>query len=175
MASGVTKEVTKQREAQAWELRQQGMRQSEIARTIGISQPAVSLMLNRLSVRSEAALTELAVQTKVEQAIRLEGIYVEAMKAWHASKKPKIKRCRRRDSKGRESETLEAIEQVGNPDFLKRAMEALAAQRDLLGLNATCPSKQSPQTEAKTQLAHYHEIQARLGHDLLERVASYKQ
>jgi predicted transcriptional regulator len=45
------RQVTEQRERRAWQLRQQGRKQREIAAELGITQQAVSLALKRIRER----------------------------------------------------------------------------------------------------------------------------
>lgn len=159
MAQRVIRERTKQRETLAFEMRCEGFTQTRIADELGITQSAVSLMLARVSGKAEAELATLAAQKKMEMMERLETVFTEAMNAWERSKRPKQRRGRRKRLTNGEDVTQvdERVEQrCGDPRFLDRAMNAMRAQRVLLGLE--CASPQPPQDNPQERLAHYQNL-----------------
>src|SRR5688500_14455467 len=84
--------VTVAREARAWELYQQGRSQAAIAAQLQVewplytmSQPAVCQALRRCEDRVLADLKDEQLREKSRQLARTEGIFLEAMAAWHLS------------------------------------------------------------------------------------------
>ena len=160
MPSKVPRALVVERETTAWTMACQGRTQYEIAAKLGISQPAVSQILKRVSTRVLKQLETEVAQRKALQNIRLEGIYAEAMDAWHESKQPKKKSRSKKLVAGggltpeqltaardgvplhvgqrtvREETTNEAATCDGNFLFLQTALAALADQRKLWGIDA---------------------------------------
>jgi hypothetical protein len=157
----VSREVARQREADAWRLRCDGDSQEAIATELGVTQQAVSLMLKRVTRRVVGRLDAEAEARIALHAARLERIYKAAIKAWDESKQPKQKSRSHKTvvpaaaadlaamldgqaligglpspSVIREVSVKEASKSDGNPIFLEVALRADAELRKLHGVNA---------------------------------------
>jgi predicted transcriptional regulator len=75
-----------QREEDAWKLRLRGRTEREIAQALGVSQPSVHAMLDRVEKRVLADAKALVFRIKARQHGRLEELYVEALAAYERSK-----------------------------------------------------------------------------------------
>ena len=85
----IPKELTLEREQQAWELRTQKFwTQARIAQEIGVSQPAVHKMLSRISLRVRGRLDTDVVSVQLSQVSQLETLVQEMYEAWTESRKP---------------------------------------------------------------------------------------
>jgi len=159
--SKVPRALVVERETTAWRMACAGKSQSEIAEHLGITQPAVSQILKRVSTRVLKDLDGSVARQKVIQDVRLEHIYAESMEAWAKSKTPKKKSKRKKLTAGlsptqlaqlpdgvalpgrngapltlREETTDEACTSDGNFLFLQTALMALADKRKLWGIDA---------------------------------------
>ena len=124
MAGKVPREVSRERERRAWELRQQLWTHERIAAELGVTHQAVTAMLKRVDRRVLAKLdAEVALQ-KAAQTAQLQYIADEAMQAWESCK-----------SSG------------PDPRFLGEARGALSDLRKLWGLDA--PAKSHVQAEGE--------------------------
>jgi DNA-binding transcriptional regulator YdaS (Cro superfamily) len=157
----VSRELVRQREATAWALRCAGEDQATIAEKLGVTQPAVSQMLARVSKRVLKALEQDVSQAVSIHTARLERIFREAMHAWEESKKPKQKSRSHKVvvpatgadlaamTEGqvlvggvpgpvtlRETSTKEASKSDGDVAYLAEALRADAELRKLHGINA---------------------------------------
>ena len=141
----------------AWELRtKQRMTQSEIAATIGASQPTVSRDLQFMANEAYSQLTDRIVQTKIEQVEQLESEIRELFLAWEASKTPEraVARTQRSGRRGRfggsdqpgEDTQTKVTERTGDVIYLREARAAMTDIRSILGANAP--------------LQHEHEVRA---------------
>lgn len=136
--------LSREREVRAWELACRGKTHAAIAEELGVSRPAVSQILARVSARSLKQLNAKVEHQKALQTARLEHIYGEAMAAWEESKKPQKKSRQRKASvlaakgvAGVKEETLnEAATSCGNFLFLQTALTALGDLRTMWGINA---------------------------------------
>jgi len=141
----VPKEVTREREMRAWELRQKLWTQERIALELGITQAGVSKMLLRLNKRYLEQITEQIDAYKAEQVAQLSHIADEAMQSWQQSKQPeKAVSQVKATGKGRGAfgkgddgrVTTQVKEKSGDPRFLSAAMTAMADIRKILALDA---------------------------------------
>ncbi len=154
----VSAEVARDREVRAWAMRCAGASQDAIATTLGITQQAVSLILRRVSSRLLKALEKDVEERKALHTARLEHIFSEAIGAWDESKKPRKKSSSKKTRVGltpqqlvslddgkpftgtavdvREETRNEATTTDGNVAMLLAALQALADQAKLWGLNA---------------------------------------
>lgn len=129
------------REAQALEHMNLGRTQHEIARMLGVSQPAVSKMLRRIE---ERLLTEQAMKVERQRArhtARLEFIYAQAIGAWQASQSETVRRRQRKtEGQGATGDALlsELVSENrhGDPRYLEEARRALEDIRKIWGVNA---------------------------------------
>lgn len=80
------KEISRQRELDVWEMRQRSYTQEEIAKRVGVSQPAVAKILKKLNNRYLERCVDSIERVKGEQIVQLEHIACEAMIAWEQSK-----------------------------------------------------------------------------------------
>jgi DNA modification methylase len=128
------------REVRAMELAVLGASQHTIAEDLGISQPAVSKLLKRIETRLLRELAETVGRQRARQALRLEHVYAEAMRAWQESKADSTRRRQRKTQggQGHEATVAEIVSenQHGDPQYLDEARRALADHRKLWGLDA---------------------------------------
>lgn len=132
--------VTPETVARMVALRRKGWTQDRIAEALDLTRETVSRKLAGLARKAAAHLEDRAVVERVEQLDQLDQIADEALRAWERSLKD-----------AETHKTVEAAEvdgdpttrrektvkgQSGNPALLGRAMDALAAKRSLLGLDA---------------------------------------
>jgi predicted transcriptional regulator len=129
------------REMRTLEMSIQGWSQHHIATDLGISQAAVSKILKRVEERALRELSGVVQRQKARQALRLEHIYSESMRAWERSKAESTRRRQRKTQPGQGGSgstvaeiTVEA--QHGDPRFLDEARRALADLNKLWGLDA---------------------------------------
>ena len=129
------------REMRALEMSIQGWSQHAIGAELGISQAAVSKLLKRVEERALRDLSGVVQRQKARQALRLEHIYSESMRAWERSKAESTRRRQRKTQPGPGGSgttvaeiTVEA--QHGDPRFLDEARRALADLNKLWGLDA---------------------------------------
>jgi predicted transcriptional regulator len=87
---------TRQREAEVVELHVQGFSQGEIARRVGVTQPAVSQILSRVDRRFMRENQDRLAHYKAEQSRKLDHIYQESMRAWEGSKAQRTRRRQRK-------------------------------------------------------------------------------
>lgn len=148
----LNKDVTRERERIAWELRQKCWTQQAIADHLGVQQATVSLILRRVRRRVLEQLQADVEQVKGEQTEQLAYIAAEAMAAWLRSQKPAKKVVRK--AEGDEAViTSEIKERDGDPKFLAEARNALAAIRDIWGIDAPKKIDASLDGTAKDALA----------------------
>lgn len=113
-----------EREAKAWELRQQGRSIRSIATELAVHPGTVSRCLARVEERVLKRVTEESRLKKVEADAILDEIRDEAIQAWHRSKKPSQHVVKMTTPTGRER-TITTVEQRdGDPRFLQTALEA---------------------------------------------------
>ena len=128
------------RELRAMELAVLGWSQHQIAEDLGISQTAVSKLLKRIETRLLRELAETVGRQKARQALRLEHLFAEAMRAWNESKADSTRKRQRKTQGGQSPDATVAeivVEnQHGDPRYLDAARKALADHRKLFGLDA---------------------------------------
>jgi hypothetical protein len=122
------------------ELRVQGWSQPQIAADLGITQAAVCKLLKRIETRHLRELAETVGRQRARQALRLEHLYAEVMRAWDASKADSTRRRQRQtqrgDGPGATVAELVVENQHGDPRYVDEARKLLADYRKLLGLDA---------------------------------------
>jgi predicted transcriptional regulator len=128
------------RELRVLELATQGWSQHQIAAEVGLSQAAVSKILQRVEQRLLRELSDSLGRQKARQAIRLEHLFAEAIKAWDASKADATTKKQRKtqNADGADASVAEIIVENshGDPRYLGEARQALADSRKLWGLDA---------------------------------------
>lgn len=144
------------REARALELATQGATQQEIARALGVTQPAVSKMLRRVEVNTWNELVRARGRHKVRTTLRLEFLFREAMHAWEQSKADATRRRQRKTQSGtHESATIAELvteNQHGDPRYLEQARKTMADFTKLWGLDV--PQLNAPAQRRPSEFAH---------------------
>lgn len=159
--NGVPREVTQQREMTAWELRQLGWTQQRIANEMGVAQGTVSKALTRLGTKYNQETMKNVAAVKGEQIAQLEAIRDMAMQEWLNSRseyKEVSVRYQRVTEEHIDPDTLEDWEppdeeedsekrlqimtiirrqRLGDPRYLKIAMEASAEIRKIMGIDSS--------------------------------------
>ena len=140
----VAKEVTRERERQAWNLKARGRTKAQSPRSSGSPLDGHQL-LARVEARELKRMSRRVLRLRARQHAQLDHVIAEAMAAWAASEAarrddPRRTREARRpagaDGARRRTETRttrKAEGQSGEPRFLAACLEALAAQRRLCG------------------------------------------
>ena len=119
-----------------------GLSQREIAAEEGISQSAVSKILQRLEARVLEELVGRVEQQKVRQTLCLDHLYRESLRAWEASKADATRRVQRTTHAGAGAVGRGTVAQLvvetqhGDPRYLEVARKVLADQRRVWGLDA---------------------------------------
>ena len=118
-----------------------GLSQRDIAAEEGITQSAVSKILQRVETRVLKELVARVEQQKVRQTLSLVHVYQEAMRAWQTSKADATRRLQKKTqtAAGTLSGTVAQLvveTRHGDAQYLEVARKALADQRRLWGLDA---------------------------------------
>ena len=129
------------RERRTMDLTVLGWSQQQIAADLGVTQAAVSKILNRVERRALRELTATVERHKVRHTLRLDHIYAEAMRAWDQSKADTTRRRQRKSEGGPGGPGATVAELVvenqhGDARYLDVARKALADHRKLWGLDA---------------------------------------
>jgi predicted DNA-binding protein (UPF0251 family) len=142
-SSRPSKQIQLHRESEAWRLTLCGWNQTQIGKKLGITQQAVSLILDRVQKREAAALAKNFHEGKAKQFAQLGHYANEAIKAWHKSKQPG-NRVRQSDSGGGGDGTTvtEAFNREGNVAYLHTGMKAMAQQAEIAGYNVEAASQE---------------------------------
>ncbi len=106
----VTREVTRENELRAWELRQKCWTQERIAAELGVDQGTVSKMLSRMNRRYLKTIQTQIEERKAEQTGQLEKIAESAFTSFESD--------------------------PGNARLLQAGMQALSDIRKILGMDA---------------------------------------
>ena len=130
------REVTAERERQAWELRTtRGFTEQQIADHLEIHVSTVCKALQRIERRLAGEFRERAEEIKARQTTQLEHIAAEALQQWRRSCEDAEKQ--RTVEKGNEVTVItERKGQSGNPALLEKALQALGEIRKIWGLDA---------------------------------------
>lgn len=128
------------RELQVMEHTLEGRTQHDIARELGISQPAVCKILQRIEDRLLADVAWKVERHRARQTMRLEFIYGEAVRAWKASKQETLRKRQRQTGAAAGAGTtmaeITSEHRHGDPRFLDEARRALQDLRTLWGIDA---------------------------------------
>ena len=142
-AGKVSREVSLEREKQSWALRQRGFTHRRIADELNVDHSTVTRILQRVSKRAIAHLTEVVQEQIVAQLAQLEYITDETFQAWHRSKEPEKSVAKRtmpgaRNKFGQQASneeiTIQTQDQDGNVRYLTEARAALTDIRKLLNI-----------------------------------------
>lgn len=141
-----SKEVSRERERVAWSLRQQGWTQQRIADQLGVSQPAVLMMLGRVESRLAVEFREQAEQIKARQTAILETVADEVLQQWRRSCEDgvTVARVEGRTHTTKDGDIMQLPDQVtttiegqsGNPGLIAQARGTFADIRGIWGLDA---------------------------------------
>jgi predicted transcriptional regulator len=96
MAGRVPPALAREREVQAWDLACAGRSQDYIAQQLGVTQPAVSQILRRVTTRHLKRLEAEVDERKAVHTARLEYIVAEALEAWEKSKEARKRSSRKK-------------------------------------------------------------------------------
>lgn len=155
MAKVPSKEVSRENEREAWRLRQLGWTQRRIAAHLGISQPGVWDMLDRVEENLAAEFREHAEKVKARQTAILEQTLEETLEDWRRSREDHVTEvtvkgkvtgkggrgkegAEKDESRAQVTRTVEG--QTGNPALIAQARGTMADIRSIWGLDA--PKKQ---------------------------------
>jgi len=163
--------VIRQRERLVLAGIERGHTQAELAKTLGVSQPAISKIVRRIEERLAEEVAASARRLRTRQTLRLEYLFRESMTAWDASKAETLQRRQRKTEgaagPGQTVAELVSENRYGDPRFLETARRLLEDLRAVWGLNApgrlevTGVADLSPaalQAELAGQEAAYHRI-----------------
>lgn len=136
MAANPPRQVTRDRERRAWELRvTQFQTEQQIADALGIDTSTVCRMLQRLEKRLAKTFEGQAAEIKAEQTAQLQHIAQEAIRAWERSQQDAEIERTVSGPQGATT-TTERRGQVGDSRFLDQVRGALEDIRDIWGLDA---------------------------------------
>ena len=124
------REVAREREKQAWELRIRNWSIPAIGRELGVTAEGARKILKRIEARTLRELTASVGLIKARQTCQLEHLITEAYTAWEKSKKPGKKKRITTSAHG-SATTKETAARDGDPRFLAEIRALLAAQRDI--------------------------------------------
>lgn len=161
LAANPPREVTRENERRAWELRRQLWTEQRIADEIGVDVSTVSRMLRRIEVRYSREFAETLERVKGEQTAQLQYLADEALQGWERSKcnaeslrtiKEDISLKGTEETQGDDGQpvrvkkavvpasktttTFTSEGQAGEPKFLSEARGALSDIRDIWGIEA---------------------------------------
>lgn len=154
-----TTEVTREREREAWRLRQQGWTQQRIADRLEVTHQAVDVMLFRIEKRLAAEFREHAEEMKARQTAVLEQVMDEALEQWRRSTEDAVTevtvkgKVTGKSGKGKDdapkdesrAQVTRTVEgQTGNPALLAQARGALADIRSIWGLDSSKAPPEPP-------------------------------
>jgi predicted transcriptional regulator len=157
----------------AWELyAERGRSQPQIAAELGISQGAVSKALKRAEREALAHLRNKVTVHKMRQLARLEYIYRCSLEGFERSIGERVRTVTRAKTEGGDVTERRAevhrVEHAGDPQWLREALRALAAQRRLLGLDA--PAKLQAAVEVEHHRPYEHWTEDELRHELAKEL-----
>jgi len=161
-----TKEEKLTRSEQAWSMRVTGRSLREIGRALGISHTAVQKLLAAEYKERSAELEATVAQHRLLLLDRLEYVIEQAFMAWERSKgdgaTERVTTKRQMESPEgnstkpagdlcivEETTTITTVKQTGNPAYLVAVLAAMAAERQLLGLDAPRDQAGAPQVVVK--------------------------
>ncbi|HEY9015913.1 MAG TPA: hypothetical protein VIM84_12720 [Gemmatimonadales bacterium] len=142
-------DIARQRERDWWLLRVEGWTQQRIADHAGVDQTTVGKALRRIEKQLAAEFKEQAEEIKARQTAVLERVADEALQQWQRScqdsERVSVVQGRHRvvgaDENAKvlplpDQVTVITEGQSGNPALLEKAMAAMAAVRQIWGLDA---------------------------------------
>ena len=139
--NSVPREVTLERERQAWSLRQDMKTQTQIAIVLKMSQSGVGKLLRRVEDHERKRLEADVSRVMTRHTRQLERIASDAWAAWEASREPTV--TTRRNADGVITETSSTTN-AGNPTHLKICMDTMKSIREIWGIGQLPPPARSP-------------------------------
>lgn len=133
----ISREVARERENRAWEMRQRGFTQAAIATELGIGQSGINKALKRAERRALAQMGDRIEAVKITQHAQLERILMESLLAWERSKRVNETVKTETEADGTERVTRTVKGQTGDPRYLTEAQRALEGIRRVWGLDET--------------------------------------
>lgn len=137
-----TKDEQLARELEVWDLRiYKGWPQSEIARKIGISQPAVSKILSKLTKKYAQQNLADVKRVKEEQLAQYEVMARELAEAWHKSKEPNVVTTKKQKTgmfggKGKQNEgSYKEENKHGDPRYIEAWRKLKEDVRKMMGVD----------------------------------------
>ena len=126
----------RQRERRAWELRVQGWTQERIALELNLSQSGVSRVLRRAEKRALAQTDKDVRLAKMRILGQLDHLLGEALAGWEKSKNCLTRKTIIRETdRGTVTDRVEITPNIGDPRFLKVALDAVSRQVAVLRLD----------------------------------------
>ena len=126
-----------------------GMTLQTLADELGLSVEGVRKIEQRIRDREAAELKETYHSIKATHHLRNEWVWSQSVEAYLKSKQPS-ERAREKEKDGETVVIRESVEREGNPVHLQVGMQALAADRELLGLNVeNAPNVDSIESEIR--------------------------
>jgi hypothetical protein len=169
--------IIEAREERAWALRVEGRSHREIAAELGVSQPAVSKLLRRVSTRYGKDQADVPGHWCALLIARHERLYRRSVEGYEHSQTEETRRRQRQTTAadgigGASVVEVEGRSRVGDPGFLEQAGRALERIARLLGLERRDRRPESgagtDPTEARRRLTrHLADLAARIGPDAL--------
>ena len=174
--------TVQRREHEVIERRAQGQTQYEIAKTLGISQPAVSKILHRLGARWARENKARLDQYRLEAETILRRLLREAIEEWQRSRAAHVRKRQRKQEGGTVVSEVWIDETPGDPRFLDQLGQLLdrlalaqglsaASQRPIVGKEYS----EEFQREMATAKQRVHEKIERLIRSIHKRRACQKQ
>lgn len=135
----------RQREQTVVRLATQGRSQQEIAREVGVTQAAVSRILQRVDDRWLRENVDWVARHKADQTRKLDHLFREALRAWECSKAQRTRRRQRKTGggdQGLDGTMAEVIvdDSHGDPRYLEAARRTLQDRARLWGALAADPT-----------------------------------
>ena len=128
--------TVQRREHEVLERRAQCQSQHEIAKALGISQPAVSKILRRLGARWARENKALLDQHRFEAVTTLRRLLREAFEEWQRSRAARVRKRQRKQEGGKVLSEVWIDETPGDPRFLDQLGQLLDRLALAQGLSA---------------------------------------
>ena len=173
--------TVQRREHEVLERRAQCQSQHEIAKALGISQPAVSKILRRLGARWARENKALLDQHRFEAVTTLRRLLREAFEEWQRSRAARVRKRQRKQEGGKVLSEVWIDETPGDPRYLDQLRQLLdrlalaqglsaASQRPIVGKEYS----EEFQREVATAKQRLHEQIEKLTRSVLKRRARQK-
>ena len=154
-----------ERERRVWDAYVVGKTHAAIAADEQVSRPMISRIIARCLKRATERMATEAVETTARQLAQVRKTTAEMWAAWERSKLAKARITRHKSQHGElvgEEHSTEA--QVGNPAYLRLALDAMEREAKILGLDAphtVAPTDPTGTTASELKGLSLEELQAR--------------